>query len=64
MEANIPDKLESGIGHTYANWNYWVSFFYCMSEVLAGLWGCNYGLRGTGPWGKSRFQNLSSAPDS
>ena len=35
MEANIPEKLENSIGHTYANWNYGVSMFYCMSAVLA-----------------------------
>lgn len=35
MEANIPERIESSIGHTYANWNYGVSLFYCMSEVLS-----------------------------
>ena len=34
MEANIPEKLEGSVNHTYANWNYGVSLFYCMSEVL------------------------------
>ena len=34
MEANVPEKIENSIGHTYANWNYGVSLFYCMSEVL------------------------------
>jgi ubiquinone/menaquinone biosynthesis C-methylase UbiE len=35
MEANVPEKVEESIGHTYANWNHGVSLFYCMSEVLA-----------------------------
>jgi ubiquinone/menaquinone biosynthesis C-methylase UbiE len=35
MEANVPEKVEQSIGHPYANWNYGVSLFYCMSEVLS-----------------------------
>lgn len=34
MEANVPEKIGDSIGNTYANWNYGVSLFYCMSEVL------------------------------
>lgn len=34
MEANVPEKIEESTGHTYANWNYGVSLFYCMSSVL------------------------------
>ena len=34
IEANVPETIEASIGHTYANWNYGVSLFYCMSEVL------------------------------
>ncbi len=35
MEANVPEKLEASIGHTYANWNYGESLFYCMSATLS-----------------------------
>ncbi len=35
MEANVPESLEGSVGNTYANWNYGVSLFYCMSNVLA-----------------------------
>ncbi len=34
MEANVPEKIEGSIGHTWANWNYGVSLFYCMSAVV------------------------------
>ncbi len=35
MEANVPERLEACIGNTYANWNFGVSLFYCMSAVVA-----------------------------
>jgi 2-polyprenyl-3-methyl-5-hydroxy-6-metoxy-1,4-benzoquinol methylase len=35
MEANVPEKIENSIGNTWANWNYGVSLFYCMSSVVA-----------------------------
>lgn len=34
IEANVPETIQASIGDTYANWNYGVSLFYCMSEVL------------------------------
>ncbi len=34
IEANVPETIQASIGNTYANWNYGVSLFYCMSEVL------------------------------
>lgn len=35
IEAKVPEKIEESIGHTWANWNYGVSLFYCMSAVVA-----------------------------
>ena len=35
MEANVPEKLEESVGHTWANWNHGISLFYCMSAVVA-----------------------------
>lgn len=34
MEANVPERIENSIGNTWANWNYGVSLFYCMSAVV------------------------------
>ena len=34
LEANVPETIDRSIGHTWANWNYGVSLFYCMSEVV------------------------------
>lgn len=47
MEANVPETLEASIGNTYANWNFGISLFYCMSAVLAEG-GPGYGAEITG----------------
>ncbi len=35
MDANVPERIEDSVGNAYANWNYGVSLFYCMSSSVA-----------------------------